>query len=58
MMEVATAPQRGASFAILNSRAGLFAEARSEVMMKVATAPQRGARLWRMAAGPGWPEMN
>ena len=43
MMEVATAPQRGAIFAILNSRHGLFAEARSEVMMKVATAPQRGA---------------
>ena len=43
MMEVATAPQRGASFAILNSRHGLFAEARSKVMMKVASAPQRGA---------------
>ena len=39
MMEVATAPYRGASFAIWNSRHGLFAKARSEVMMKVATAP-------------------
>ena len=39
MMEVATAPYRGASFAIWNSRHGLFAKARSEVMMQVATAP-------------------